>query len=226
MSAIFYCNGMTTTRKEALEHAKTLANLTKKPVFLHHNNTTSIEKVKGTAGSFFMTVGTAVVSTLLVPASFPLAVGYAAATGLGVANTASRLVRIQKEKHNSAYQLAKKISYYLKTRPGASVTLVCHSQGAHIGEQALHHLVSLRHRIKVITIGGLVNIPDNHAAKVLNFHHLHDNVSQMVAPLYKQMVPLATCKGAKRSTIVLNSTRGHSASEYFKNTLVKKALTG
>src|ERR1700733_4233530 len=127
---ILYCNGMTTSRELALNHSRTVAEITGLEVELHYNNTTSSEKALKLTSK--LGIGC-------------LAIGYAVATrgrlltkAVGLAGLATftsgvgDLNGIEKQKAASAQKMAEKVTAYLDANPLTHMTLILHSQGADI----------------------------------------------------------------------------------------------
>ncbi|WP_316357271.1 hypothetical protein [Candidatus Neptunichlamydia sp. REUL1] len=114
---------------------------------------------------------------------------------IGVLSTAAGLgaaydyVQIQKEKNDLADALAQKVSNFLNNEQhSGNAVLVLHSQAADIGYRALQNLRSLKDRIHVVTLGGMVTVPDEFANSVINFQFKEDLVTNVVAKPFDWMV--------------------------------------
>jgi len=213
---IFYCNGMTTSEDLALTHARTISALTGIDVELHYNNTTSFANALGITGK--LALGSlAVISALLVQKRLLFVLGLASfAWGLFDLNT------IDKEKNTSAQILANLVKTYLDAHPLHHITLIFHSQGADIGHRALEKLSAYKDLINVVTIGGVVDIPDHLALRVVNFMNDNDLIAYLAKTLFnpksgnKTKVPIKDQKSP-----YLDS---HYSIDYLERPQVKQAI--
>ncbi|HUD01568.1 MAG TPA: hypothetical protein VMR37_04525 [Rhabdochlamydiaceae bacterium] len=179
---ILYCNGMTTSEELALSHAKTIAALTGLEVELHYNNTTSAKKalaITAKVGLGSLGMGYALV------AESKNSLRRWVSRGIGLVGLATfisgmrDLNEIDKQKNASAQRLASRVIAYLDGHPLHHITLIFHSQGADIGHRALEKLAAYKDRINVVTIGGMVAIPDRLAQRVVNFRNDKDLIAYL-----------------------------------------------
>ena len=222
---ILYCNGMTTTQKLALNHARIVQELTGLEVELHYNNTTSSEKalkITGKLGMGCLAVGYALASQR----KFPLGKWLGRVIGLiGVISFVSGLIDlngIEKQKTASAAAMAGRVAAYLDKHPLHHMTLILHSQGADIGHRALEKLAAYKDRINVVTIGGMIDIPDCLALRVVNF--VNDN--DMIAHLSKT---LFDSKSGAKTKVQIEDKKSpyldsHYSSDYLGRAQVKQTI--
>lgn len=181
---IFYTNGIITSKKEAKKCCKTIEDITGQPVSLHYNDTTSSERVidisvKLVGGTILLAIAVSdeKESDEKVLLDTAIGLGGAMLVGSGLYD----LAQLQNDKNESAEKLANRVTRYLEIDSTRKATLVFHSQGADIGLRALPLLRSFKDRIEVITIGGMVSIPNKLANRVCNFKMNGDPVSSVVA---------------------------------------------
>ncbi|HEY5235917.1 MAG TPA: hypothetical protein VIJ14_07050 [Rhabdochlamydiaceae bacterium] len=217
---ILYCNGMTTSHELALNQARTVAELTGLEVELHYNNTTSTEqalKITSKLGIGCLAIGFALASRgrWLVKA-----IGI-----LGLASFVSGVIdlnKIEKQKMASAEKMAEKVSTYLEAHPMHHLTMILHSQGADIGHRALEKLSAYKSRISVVTIGGMIDIPDGLALRVVNFVNENDMISHLSKTLFDPKAgPKTRVQIPDKKTPYLNS---HFSLEYLNQPPVKKTI--
>jgi hypothetical protein len=222
---ILYCNGMTTSEELALNHAKTIADLTGVEVELHHNNTTSTEKALKISGK--LVIGCLAVSyTLATRKRFLFGVWLSRIISLtGLVTLTSGMIdlnKIDKEKDASAQILAGRISAYLDAHPLQHMTLIFHSQGADIGHRALEKLTIYKDRISVVTIGGVIDIPDSLALRVVNFVNDNDMIAYLAKTLFDSQSGKKTKVQIKdRKSRYLES---HYSSDYLRRPEVKQTI--
>jgi hypothetical protein len=113
---------------------------------------------------------------------------------------------IQEGKKACAESLVGRVERYLDLNPNHEILLVFHSQGTHVGFQALENLSHLKGRIHVVSIGGMVSIPSEMAKTVANFYHTDDYVTSYIAPIMGS--------GGKW---IEAGKGGHNASSYLSN---------
>jgi hypothetical protein len=221
---ILYCNGMTTSEELALTHARTIANLTGTEVELHYNNTTSAEnalKITAKLGLGFL----AATYALAAPQRFLFGLMVSRAIGVaGLATFASAIIdlnKIDKEKNVSATILASRVSSYLDTHPLHHITLIFHSQGADIGHRALEKLTEYKNRINVVTIGGIIDIPDDSALRVVNFVNDNDLIAYLAKTLFDPKGTKTKVNIKDKETAYLES---HYSTDYLKREQVKQAI--
>ena len=222
---IFYTNGMITTQGEAEKHVATLRRKAGVDVELHHNDTTPLEKLivlfaKISVGVVGLGYAIGSQKKTRRKRNFDLAIGIGSAGLLIWAYLDFR--EIQNRKIASAELLAKKVAFYLEQNPLSQVTLVFHSQGAHIGCLALEKLAYLKDRIDVVTIGGMVNIPDHLANTVMNFQNDGDYISK-VAQVFADHHPGRKIQYETKSqqTGIL---KPHYTEDYFENSFIQQLL--
>jgi len=228
---IFYCNGMTTTREQAEVHVQKIKTLTRTGVAIHHNNTTSKDKTfalaaKIFAGGALLTYAIASEKKTTQKKIIDSAVGL---SGVGFLVWGLHdYYEIQKQKNESAQKLADRVVLYLKKNPKGQATLVLHSQGADIGERALNLLHNYKDRIQVITIGGMVDIPDSAAKKVINFVDENDTIAQAAKATFGKLSKAKGHRG-KYTSITTNNSFGktsgcHEASYYLSRSQIKQTM--
>jgi hypothetical protein len=94
------------------------------------------------------------------------------------------LNKLEKQKNASAQKLADRVIAYLDTHPLYHMTLIFHSQGADIGYRALEKLSAYKDRINVVTIGGMIHIPDRFARRVVNVVNDNDMIAYLAKSLF------------------------------------------
>jgi hypothetical protein len=217
---ILYCNGMTTSKELATDHARTIAHLTGLEVELHYNNTTSSEKallITGKLGLGCLAIGYALVSR---GRWLTRAIGFA-----GIVSFISGMVdlnKIEKAKIASAEKMAGKVLSYLSAHPMNHMTLILHSQGADIGHRALEMLSLYKNRINVVTIGGMIDIPDGLALRVVNFVNDNDMIAHLSKTLFDPKPgPKTKVQIPDKKSPYLDS---HYSSDYLKRPEVKQTI--
>jgi hypothetical protein len=129
--------------------------------------------------------------------------------GLSSLNKAVKVwLEVQEGKESCAKTLTGRVQAYLDQDKSREILLVFHSQGAHVGYQALQTLEQYKGRIHVVAMGGMIRIPDAMAKTVVNLTHSDDPVSNYVAPVL----------GPNGKWIDVGDG-GHDASSYLKNPL-------
>jgi hypothetical protein len=217
---ILYCNGMTTTKDLAQNHARTIAHLTGLEVELHYNNTTSSEKALGITSK--LGIGCLAVGYALASRGRWLtrAIGFA-----GLVSFISGMVdinKIEKAKIASAEKMAGKVSSYLSAHPMNHMTLILHSQGADIGHRALELLDAYKERINVVTIGGMIDIPDRLALRVVNFVNDNDMIAYLSKTLFDP-------KSGKKTKVQIEGKKSpyldcHYSLDYLNRPEVKQTI--
>lgn len=230
---IFYCNGMTTTHGEAQAHADEIQKLTHTEVELHHNNTTSADK---TAAMGIKLLGGAGLASYAVCSekktdekkAVDTVVGLAGLffAGLGLYD----YYQIQNEKNESARRLANKVICHLQSHPLADVTLIFHSQGADIGRRALELLTSYKDRIHVVTIGGMVDIPDGFANRVVNFVDDSDMIANVAKATFGELSNRGVGRPVTHTKVrtqkkQCKTAACHGSSDYLGSPEVQRAIT-
>jgi hypothetical protein len=213
---IVYCNGMTTSHELALDHVRTIKELTGVEVELHYNNTTSSKKALKITGKFGIAC---------------LAIAYAIASRgrmIGLAGIASFIAgvmdfnKIEKEKNDSAKLMAIRVAAYLDANPLHHMLLILHSQGADIGHRALEKLSAYKHRINVVAIGGMIDIPDGLALRVVNFVNDNDMITHISKTLFDSNSGTKTnVQIEDKKSPYLDS---HYSSDYLKRDVVQKTI--
>lgn len=227
---IFYCNGMTTSREDAQAHVDEIRKMTSADVELHHNDTTSMEKTMAMGAKL---AGGAGLCAYSVCSEKKSSEKKALDTFLGIFGVASVIwglsdyAEIQDQKNESAQELADKVISHLQQKPRSHVTLIFHSQGADIGSRALNLLERYKDRIHVVTIGGMVDIPECFASRVVNFVDESDVVAQMAQATFGKL----SKKVKHVSTKVTTENRDcetmacHGATDYLKVPTIRKTIT-
>jgi hypothetical protein len=230
---IFYCNGMTTTPGEAQAHADEIQKLTQTKVELHHNNTTSTDKTVAMGAKLLGGAGLAgyAVCTEKKTTEKKTADTAAGLLGLGLALWGLYdYAQIQNEKNESARQLAHKVIRHLQCNPLGDVTLIFHSQGADIGRRALELLTSYKDRIHVVTIGGMVDIPDGFANRVVNFVDDSDMIANVAKATFGELSNLGAGHPVTHTKVRTKKSQCktaacHGSSDYLGSPEVKTAIT-
>lgn len=222
---IFYTNGMTTHLQEAEKHCDELRKITAADVELHHNHTTPADKVNEMLlKTAIGVVGLTYALTSEKKTSEKKAVDTVVGVGSGglLVWALKDFADIQHEKNESAAALSKKVTAYLDKHPLYHVTLVFHSQGADIGYRALQQLAHLKNRIHVVTIGGMVNIPDSFASRVVNFQNDGDFISKLAQTAF-DLDP-----GKKTRVKTSSHSKGlvapHVTTDYLVNPIIRDTL--
>lgn len=185
----FFVNGVITSKSKAHKTARQIEDLTDLKVEVFHNKSTSLAKIVSIAGKVLYGV-LGLGYCALNPQTKKMGqkeredralitAGSVAALGLGVKEWHG--VQVDKEKHGKA--LAKRVMARLEQSPHESVRLILHSQGAHIGLNALKHLQAYKDRIEVVNLGGMVEIPKHMASRVTHFANSKDPVPNIISRL-------------------------------------------
>jgi hypothetical protein len=132
--------------------------------------------------------------------------------------------KIQQEKNAIATNLAGRVSRFLNENPANVANLILHSQGADIGYRALEMLQSYKTRIRAMTLGGMVTIPNSMCSRVTNYKFSNDLVSRAVAAPFEEVRKV--CDQQQRGVTFLNSSGilTHGVREYLKSPLIKQDL--
>ena len=208
VSKIIYTNGILTDVRGAEETMEQIKQLTGIDTEMVHNGSTSLE----TAGEI----------TASLIEGFACLTWYAFNTdnskirdqGYSSLNKAVKVwLEVQKEKESCAKILTGRVQAYLDQGKSREILLVFHSQGAHVGYQALQNLERYKVRIHVIAMGGMIRIPDTMAKTVVNLAHTDDPVSNYVAPVL----------GLNGESTGIGDG-GHDARSYLENPLLIKYL--
>ncbi len=221
VNKIFYTNGIVTPERGAEKTAQKIKQITGLDVEVFHNGSTPLTTIISIAGKVLYGI---------------FGLGYYAATSkkkekdddrniiaarsiaaLGLGLKEWHDVQVKKAKHGKA--LADRVEAYLNEHPKESVLLILHSQGAHVGLNALTHLKSLKNRIQVINMGGIVEVPKYLAANVTNLANSNDPVPNWIAPFYS--------KGREWIDLGDGHTKtwlGHEMKEYLSHDLTKQIL--
>jgi hypothetical protein len=102
------------------------------------------------------------------------------------------------------------------------MTLILHSQGADIGHRALEKLSVYKHRINVVTIGGMIDIPDGLALRVVNFVNDNDMISHLSKTLFDSNSGTKTkVQIEDKKSPYLDS---HYSSDYLKREVVQQTI--
>jgi len=203
VSKIIYTNGILTDARGAAATAEQINQLTGIDTEVIHNGSTSLD----TAGK----IGAHLVDGVsrLAWYAFNTDNSKMRDQGLSSLNKAVTVwLKVQEEKESCAKTLTGCVQTYLDQDKSREILLVFHSQGAHVGYQALQILEQYKGRIHVIAMGGMVRIPDAMAKTVVNLAHRDDPVSNYVAPVL-----------GPNGKWIDAGDGGHDASSYLKNPL-------
>lgn len=211
-SAVHYVNGVAATKNDAIKVAKQLATLIGDPVTLHYNGTTPTARIAALSMS---AAGAGVFAQKGVGGKEVALIGGGALLAFCLID----YYQLQQEKNKRAEAIAASLRNDLRN-PYVTATLVLHSQGADIGLRAIN-LLSLneRARLQVVTMGGMVAIPNGLVGKVVNFQHEADLVSQGAQLLFrsfgeKQVTPIPS-----KGDLVF-----HGAEAYVQRPEVRKTI--
>lgn len=222
---IFYTNGMTASEAEANTQRAEIERIAQTEVELHHNNTTPAAKTAEMAGK--LVVG--IIGLTYAVSSKKNSDGKKwLDTAVGTASVALIIwalydyYDIQQQKNESADALSHKVVNHLSVNYFSNVTLIFHSQGADIGQRTLARLVHFRDRINVITIGGMVDIPNCFADRVVNFQHMDDLVSRLANFIFDNQsqtkTKVITAQGPCETMTC------HGASDYLRTELIARTI--
>lgn len=242
-TTIFYTNGIGNTFCDANNIAQKIAATSKTPTKLIYNDATppkAVEKIShdmswGIAAGLSAVAGTittvaaAILAPPLAPAAAAATAGHLVLFSKGKENHQNHLSFIQHMKQHVAQRLAKSVRKFFQ-KGGVHAVLIGHSQGAHVLQIALKCLQDLKHRISVITIGGLVTICPHQAQSVTNIINRGDWIA-WGAPTYENLTitglapdSLSSCASKKRSYTSFTDHLGHSAKDYLHNPQFQFAL--
>ncbi|MCP5504457.1 MAG: hypothetical protein H7A41_04815 [Chlamydiales bacterium] len=221
----FFVNGVITSKKEAHKTARQIEKLTGVKVDVFYNKTTPLMTIISIAGKVLYGVLGLGYCAVTSPKKKKdqqeqddraiIAAGSVAALGLGVKEWHD--VQVDKAKHGKA--LAKRIQARLEQSPHETVRLILHSQGAHVGLNALKHLQDYKDRIQVINLGGMVEIPQHMASHVTHFANSKDPVPNWISRL--------TSKGRQWIDLGDDHTKtwlAHEMKEYLRHQVVQDLL--
>lgn len=213
-STVHYVNGVAASRNDAIKAAKELATLINDPVTLHYNDTTPASRI----AALSMSAGTGILANRICSGKGG-GKEVALIGGACLALCFMDYCQLQQEKNKRAEAIAASLRKDLRN-PYATATLVLHSQGADIGLRAINQLsLNERARLQVVTMGGMVAIPNGLVGKVVNFQHEADLVSQGAQLLFRP-------SGEKRVTPI--PSKGdlvfHGAEAYMQRPEVRKTI--
>ena len=203
VSKIIYTNGILTDACGAAATAEQINQLTGIDTEVIHNGSTSLE----TAGK----IGVHLVEGIARLAWYALNTDSSKMRDQGLSSLSKAVkvwLEVQKEKESCAMTLTGRVQAYLDQDKSREILLVFHSQGAHVGYQALQALEQYKGRIHVVAMGGMIRIPDAMAKTVMNLAHNDDPVSNYVAPVL-----------GPNGEWIDAGNGGHDASNYLKNPL-------
>lgn len=205
---IIYTNGILTDATGAAKTADQIEQITGIETEVFHNGAAPLEKV-GTIAKNILVGAYKVGSSFFGSGKEGLR-----EEGLkSLLKAASSWVKMQKAKSSHAKELAGRVEAYLNEDPNRQILLIFHSQGAHVGLKALKRLKHLKGRIEVVTIGGMVHIPDHMANRVTNLAFSNDPVN-WIAKLIS---------GSSQSTEISHAW-AHCASDYLNHHKTKEIL--
>ncbi|QVL56846.1 MAG: hypothetical protein KFB93_05530 [Simkaniaceae bacterium] len=218
----FFINGIITSRKEANKTARKIEDLTGLKVDVFYNKSTPLTKIISIAGKvIYGVLGLGYYATTERKSEKEaddrtiIAAGSVAALGLGIKEWHD--VQVDKAKHGKA--LADRVEAHLVAHPNESVRLILHSQGAHVGLNALKHLKDYKERIQVVNLGGMVEIPKHMASQVTNLSNSKDPVPNWISRL--------TSKGREWVDLGDGHTKtwlAHEMKEYLRHQVVQDLL--
>lgn len=224
----FYTNGIMTEEPNAEKFCDELRATTGREVELHYNGTTPIATVAVTTGEIAiatLAMGTGIYKLYTDKEKRKqMLIGALLVMSLLVAyRVHQNYEAIEQRKKASADSLSEKLITYLQASPSNNATLVLHSQGAEIGLWALERLhPSLSSRIKVIALGGKVDIPSTYAKSVINFENENDLISR-----YAKVVSYST-PGEKPKVITTLKTcttlACHGVKDYMATPIVQQTI--
>lgn len=208
VSKIIYTNGILTDAKVAAQTAEMIHRQTGIDTEVLHNGSTPLE----TAGDIGANLALGIAQ--LAWYCFNQNDTKIRDQGLSSIHKAVAVWQeVQSKKEAVAKTLAGRVEAYLEGDSNREILLVFHSQGTHVGLQALESLEAYKDRIHVVGIGGMVRIPDSMAKNVVNFAHSDDPVPNYVAPI-----------AGPHNDVVVVGKGGHDASAYLENPLVHREI--
>lgn len=222
LNTIHYMNGVIASGLDASKIKNKIGCITNQKVRCHHNPTTPLDRV-------IIDVGLALTGAIALTYAIKSERKRNEKLFIGAAGTAAiayalyDYAQIQEEKNQLARKVARSVKRDLRKSCCHTVTLVLHSQGADIGNRMLEFFTEeQRKRIQVITLGGMIAIPNNYA-RVTNFQFQGDFVSKSAQTVFNPLNPI---EGTKRIKPI-SPTKGfitHGAEEYIDHPEVKKTL--
>lgn len=216
----YYTNGVITSGPEAQLHIEALEKIANGEVELHHNNTTPPEKIAVMSAKILL--GTIGITFALCSEKKRLNTAVAVASLALVMWGLYDYYEIQQLKNESATNLAVKVIGYLETNPLSHVTLIFHSQGADIGGRTLLNLAAFKTRIHVITIGGMITIPNDFANRVVNFQSFDDFISKSANAIFDTTIRERTRIGIKNAEC--KTLLCHGANDYLDSPAVQSTI--
>lgn len=223
VNKIFYTNGILTPEKGAEKTAREIKQITGLDVEVFHNGSTPLTTIISIAGKILYGIfGLGYYAATSKKKEEKedddrniIAVGSVAALGLGLKEWHD--VQVNKAEHGKA--LADRVEAYLNKHPNESVLLILHSQGAHVGLNALKHLKPLKDRIQVVNMGGMVEVPKHLAESVTNLANSNDPVPKWIAPFYSKGREWINLGDDHTKTLL-----GHEMKEYLRHDLTQQIL--
>src|SRR5579872_2036428 len=216
---VFFCNGMNNSRQDALKFCRLFQEkLGIQPELIYNDATTpgrTNKIAKFTLGTTLLNVAGATLALAVFP---PAALAFAGTTIASGVCVGEELHQIQHDKMDVSREMAQKVGLYLRSNPGARAVLVAHSQGVHVTDMALEQLRDVRHRIRVITLGGMVSICGKRAERVFNLINRGDSVAGKLAPAYVGMLGSrnSQCPGSACAPCATKHL-GHDARDYLNS---------
>jgi len=205
---IVYVPGMCTTDAEARKVCDRIGKITRRWVDLFPNGTTPLPRAL--ADGLAIVGGGAMVGYALCSEKktkekqrADLLIGTVGALLLtgGIYDV---YCSIQQEKEARAKRLAQKLRDQLR-EPGSETVLILHSQGADIGLRAIELVGDLGKRLRVVTYGGAVAVPDHVVKEVINFRNRFDLVSGFAHKVWNR-----SNFRSRSAEVVSPLKRGHS----------------
>lgn len=209
VSKIIYTNGILTDVRGAAETTEQIRQLTGTDTEMVHNGSTSLETAGKISASLIEGFACLAWCAFNKDNSKIRDWGYSSLSKAGKV-----WLEVQKEKELCAKILTGRVQAYLDQDKSREILLIFHSQGAHVGYQALKNLEQYKGRIHVIAMGGMIRISDTMAKTVVNLAHADDLVPNYVAPVL----------GFNGESTGIGDG-GHDASSYLKNPLLINYLS-
>ena len=216
INKILYTNGILTESDAALKTAQEIRQIAQIDTEVLHNGSTPLSTVG--------TIGKHVLCGIVDLGMYAFGSGEKQhlKDGIGEFGKAFQVwAKIQSKKSVHATELAGRVQAHLDADPESKILLVFHSQGAHIGLQALSKLSKYKDRIEVLSMGGMVRIPEYLASRVTNVSNSNDPVSNLIAAVLSGGHSLVDL-GKNHTT----SPLGHYASEYLNHPHTHDILKG
>lgn len=142
-----------------------------------------------------------------------------------LANAGRDYEKMQENKNEIAKTLADRVSAFLDQDNANVANLILHSQGADVGYRSLELLSKYKERIRVVTLGAMITIPNNMCAQVTNYKFTNDWISQFLALPFEMIRELTDGMGDR--DIIRLEKKGalaHAVNDYLQESSVKASL--